>query len=214
MVAFIGNSADSGGWNGSHTITDSDNALVFVGEGTDEGTPDFTSISSSADGAADYKQLIVHDGYAFGLAVWFNASAASHTISVSETDIGESASVLYEVSGLDSGETAAEDTSTGNEAASTSHTAGTVTAAGDAAMICVNDHDGSSGSITAPSPWTIDKDGSADLFMSRTVTGGATDDADYTSEFSITARGVIFVLKGEGAAPAGNQNFLTLLGVG
>ena len=216
MSSFVGTTTDSGGWNPSHTVTNADNSLIFVGLGTTGGSPGVTAVSSDQDGAADFFGLLTNGGAVLCYAVWFNASAALHGISVSRSNITPFDSILTEVANIDEAASALEDfDNTATSTTTTSHPTGSVTAVTDAILIAGTFCDGNPGSPTYDSLWSELYDGGAGILQGRALTSGATDDGDWTGTNTVSTESFIIAFKGSTPdASGGNQNFLTLLGVG
>ena len=206
---------DSSGFNGSLTVaTGPDTAMIFLGEGGQDvgGSPVFTSITSDqADGAADFHGYYAAlaspvTGTLLGCyAAWWDASAATHTITVVETDITEGDSILYEVGGLDETATDVEDQGRATNASGTSHNTGSVTTAGPALLVVVGTFSGGTGSTTPDNgDWVVDKGGNNDeLLMHRIVSGAGTYDGNLTIGSARSSELVILAFKGEGGGGGG-----------
>lgn len=197
------NESDSAGWNGTGVVTASGNSYVFLGFGTDDGTPAVTAITSSLDGAPDWQNLTEFGGRVYFIAVWYNATVGSHVMSVTETNIGEEHSVMMEITNLATGATAPEDSATNANAATVNADTGTVSPAGDAIIITAHDYDSSGGSWSWDNSEVSLFDGSREKVGYRTITGGGTFDGNGEHGVATNTQSFIAALQGTSTGGGG-----------
>ncbi|MEO1035210.1 MAG: hypothetical protein AAFX44_06575 [Pseudomonadota bacterium] len=199
QVSIVGTTeTDSGGWNGTAVIDSAGNSLVFWAEGSDDGTPTVTSITSSLDGAADVTSLVDVGSRVFFVAVWYNATAGSHTIAVSETGIGEEFSSMIEVADLDIGQGSIEASNSTINNATTVADTGSVSVAGPALLLGGHSFDSGAGAFTWDNGDTVFLDGSREYLGGRAVSASGSYNASGDHAVATNTESAVVALAGVG----------------